>query len=120
MSQSNNDKRKAMRNIDENSKRTLATVEKVSSSLSNQLTDEKNANFSRLMLFYVTYGYGTNLAKKYSVVQADDMEEARELVHAAIGPAYSFIYSEDTFKGQVEEYCLEEVPLQPHRSLRGD
>jgi len=106
--------------VGKSSKPSIATIEKFSSHVSNQLSNEKNTNFSRLTLFYVTYGCGTNLNKKYSVVQADDMEEARDIVRSQIGPAYAFIYSEDTFAGQVKKYGLEEVPLQAQRSLRSD
>jgi hypothetical protein len=47
------------------------------------------------------------------MVQAEDYESAREAVFAEIGQAFSFMYDEQEFAGQVERYGLHEVDLQP-------
>lgn len=63
--------------------------------------------------FYVTYGFGTNLASCYSTVRAVDYPEARQEVFKATGGKFAFLYDEKDFAGQPEKYSLREVELQP-------
>jgi hypothetical protein len=63
--------------------------------------------------FYVTYGFGSNLAKRYSVVQGKDYRDARQLVDAVTKGKFAFMYSEEDFAGKAEKYNLTEVDLQP-------
>jgi len=53
-------------------------------------------------LFYVTYGVGTTMAGKYSIVQAKDYTAARGIVDQAIGPKFAFMYDQEGFAGQAE------------------
>lgn len=68
--------------------------------------------------FYVTYGNGTKQAQKFSVVERESYEEARDYVFRAIGPAFAFIYHEDEWnlgsQTQAEKWGLSEIPLQAH------
>lgn len=64
--------------------------------------------------FYVTYGHGSNLRDCYSVVEGEDYAECRRILHEAIGDNFAFMYSEEEFAGQVEDYNLRKVELQPH------
>jgi hypothetical protein len=69
------------------------------------------------MKLYVTYGFGSNLANCYSVVEANTEEACRQKVRNVCGGKYAFTYSEKNFEGQVEAYNLKEVELQPQRKL---
>lgn len=62
--------------------------------------------------FYVTYGNGTNLKNRFSVVVAENYGKAREVIHEVTSGRFAFCYSEEEFKGQIEKYGLIEVPLQ--------
>lgn len=62
--------------------------------------------------FFVTYGCGSNLGHKYSVVEAATYDEARAKIVAVAGRNWGFIYDAAQFEGQVVRHCLEEVPLQ--------
>jgi len=66
-----------------------------------------------LQTFYVTYGCGSKLAGKYSVVQGPDYLTARRTVNDVTRGEFGFIYDQDDFKGQIEKYGLKEVALQP-------
>lgn len=62
--------------------------------------------------FYVTYGCGSNLTGRYSIVEAEDYSEARFIIHDIIGAHFAFCYNEEGFDTQIEDYGLTEVPLQ--------
>ena len=62
--------------------------------------------------FYVTYGFGSNLANCYSVVPSVDYASARAEVDKVTGGAFAFIYDEDEFRGQAEKYGMTNVALQ--------
>lgn len=62
--------------------------------------------------FYVTYG--NNLIRHYSVVEADDEDEAREIAYEGTDSGkFAFMYTEEQFAGQAEKYHLTEIELQP-------
>ena len=63
--------------------------------------------------FFVTYGFGTNLAHCYSEIEAEDHAKAREIVDEVTKGKFAFFYSEENFEGQVERYALHKVDLQP-------
>ena len=65
-----------------------------------------------MQTFYVTYGFGTNLANKYSVIEACDYATARARIFKEIQGKFAFMYDESEFAGQVEEFNLDEVSLQ--------
>lgn len=65
------------------------------------------------MRLYITYGLGSNLANRYSVVEDEDYAQARARVNEVTGGKFAFTYSEKDFQGQPEKYGLREVPLQP-------
>lgn len=67
--------------------------------------------------FYVTYGCGTNLNRKFSRVEAVDSDEARTIVQGVCGTKYAFIYTEEQFLPQIERHGLSEVELQPQHHL---
>ena len=93
------------------------SVELSHSHVSNQLNKKINASDAALFPFYVTYGIGSNLAKRYSVVLAKCIEEARDAAFAACGSMFCNLYTEEEFKGQAEAYGLSLVALQPQRYL---
>ena len=64
-------------------------------------------------MFYVTYGYGSNLRNKYSKVAAPDYGSAHDLAHEVTSGKFAFMYDEDDFLPQIEKYGLHEVALQP-------
>jgi len=64
------------------------------------------------MNFYVTYGCGSKLRDCYSIVEAPDYVAARKLIHAEIGTDFAFVYDENDFAGQVEQYGLKLVTLE--------
>ena len=63
--------------------------------------------------YYVTYGNGTHQANNYSVVEAEDYGEARLTVDNVTKGLFAFMYDEEEFAGQAEQYGLTEIPLQP-------
>lgn len=63
--------------------------------------------------FYVTYGFNSNLGKKYSKVRASTATLARELVMDVTKGKFAFMYPEEEFLPQIEKYGLQEVALQP-------
>lgn len=63
---------------------------------------------------YVTYGIGSNLANRYSKVEADTLSDAQAEINRVTCGHYAFSYGPAEFEGQVESYGLTEVPLQPH------
>jgi hypothetical protein len=64
------------------------------------------------MKLFVTYGFGSNLANCYSVVEGDGILNCYQQVKDKCGMAYAFVYNEAEFEGQPEKYGLGEVPLQ--------
>lgn len=74
-------------------------------------------------LYYVTYGFGSNLEGCYSSFPAATAEEAREIVFKGTHGKHAFIYScRDWHNGwtgasQAEKYNLREVPLQPQKAI---
>ena len=63
--------------------------------------------------FFVTYGCGSNLNRKYSVVEADSYSEAQKEIKYVCGRYFAFCYdNEADFNRQIAEYHLTEVPLQ--------
>lgn len=69
--------------------------------------------------FYVTYGCGSNLNRKFSVVRAIDYATARSEVERVTGRNFAFMYDEADFAGQAEQWDMTEVPLQPQVMLEG-
>ena len=67
--------------------------------------------------FYVTYGCGTNLNRKFSRVEAKDIDEARVIVQGVCGIKYAFLYTEEQFLPQIERHGLTEAELQPQVHL---
>lgn len=63
--------------------------------------------------FFVTYACGSNLANNFSIIQAYDEDEASDIAHIVTKGKFAFLYTRQTFAGQVEKYNLTEVPLQP-------
>ena len=68
--------------------------------------------------FFVTYGTGTNLANCYSVIEADEYDQARQKAFEVTEGKFAFIYDEEQFFGQIEKWDLTEVELQPQRRNR--
>lgn len=67
----------------------------------------------------VTYGYGSNLRNKFSVVVADTSQQAYEKIGSVTEGRYAFSYVYDAdFEKQIADYGLTEVPLQPHHIHR--
>ena len=93
------------------------SVELSRSRVSNQLNEKINASDAVLFPFYVTYGSGSNLAKRYSMVLARSLEEARDAVFMVCGCKFCYLYTADEFSGQAEKYGLTLVALQPQRQL---
>ena len=68
--------------------------------------------------FYFTFGSnhmtskGESLGMSYVVVEAHNMQQARDMMFAARGPKWSFCYGADEFRGQPEEYNLTERSLE--------
>ena len=63
-------------------------------------------------LFYVTYGFGSNLAGCYSVVKAQDYASAKAGVMVHTKGRFAFLYDAAQFAGQVEEYGLRRILFQ--------
>ena len=66
--------------------------------------------------FFVTYGFGTNLAHCYSEIEAENHDKGREIAFEATKGKFAFFYNEKEFEGQVERYALHKVELQPQVS----
>jgi hypothetical protein len=62
--------------------------------------------------YFVTYGFGSNLGQCYSMVEAENYSEARNLIHEITDGAFAFCYDEKEFEGQVADYNLSLIPLQ--------
>lgn len=62
--------------------------------------------------FYITYGFGSNLANCFSVVEGENYGVARKEVDTVTSGKFAFMYDEKEFAGQQERYRLTEVPLQ--------
>lgn len=67
------------------------------------------------MKLYVTYGSGYKQRNCYSIVEAESMAECQRIVNDVTRGQYAFYYTEERFAGQVEEYGLTEIPLQPQQ-----
>ena len=87
------------------------------SRVSDQLNEKNNASDAVLFPFYVTYGKGSNLAERYSIVQAENIDKAWKEVVKVCDNKFCHIYTADEFKGQAEEYGLTLVALQPQVKL---
>jgi hypothetical protein len=68
-----------------------------------------------LFPFYVTYGAGSNLGNRYSIVLAESHEEAQKQVKSICGNKYCTIYNKKEFGNQAEWYNLTLVALQPQQ-----
>ncbi len=64
-------------------------------------------------VFYVTYGNQYVQANSYSVVKANDYDEARAWVEHICGSHFAFMYDEDRYEDAIARYGLTEIPLQP-------
>jgi hypothetical protein len=73
--------------------------------------------------FFITYSYGSDLRKNYSVVEADDYDDARRKVWKETGGHFAFMYDETQWHTpagethsqshtQADAYGLTEIPLQ--------
>jgi hypothetical protein len=62
---------------------------------------------------YVTYGFGSNLRNKFSVVTGANYDECRAYVMDVTGGKFAFDYVEEDFAHQIDKWGLTEVPLQP-------
>jgi hypothetical protein len=67
--------------------------------------------------FFVTYGFGSNLARKFSVIKTESWRKAHDIAMEVTGGKFAFVYSEAEFEGQQERHSLVEVPLQAQISL---
>jgi len=65
----------------------------------------------QIPLFYITYGIGTDMRGKYSVVQAASEDAAREVVQRFIGKSYAFIYPSEDFDRTIAKWNLVQAPL---------
>ena len=92
-----------------------STVELSRCDVSNQLNEKINASDAVLFPFYVTYGVGSNLSHRYSIVQAKTYEDARKQTTAVCGRNFFSVYTEEQFKGQVKACGLSLVALQPQQ-----
>ena len=63
--------------------------------------------------FYVTYGIASNLARCYSMVEAETYDEARDHIDNVTAGKFAFCYNEIGFGNQIEKYNLRLVDLQP-------
>ena len=73
-----------------------------------------------MIKLYVTYGFGSNLANCFSIVEAESGQAAFDKVREVCGQSYAFTYPHDVWHGengrsQEDRYGLTEVPLQPQR-----
>lgn len=64
--------------------------------------------------FYFTFGSGQKYENGYHVIEAEDIEIARNLMFNKFGSKWSMVYTEDRWmlkngKTQAEEYNLNEV-----------
>ena len=91
------------------------SVELSQSSVSNQLNEKNDASDAVLFPFYVTYGAGSNLGNRYSIVLAESHEEAQKQVKSICGNKYCAIYNKKEFGNQAEQYNLTLVALQPQQ-----
>ena len=62
--------------------------------------------------FYITYGSGTNLANKYSCVEANDYSPARLVIFQHTRGRFAFMSDEVDVLPQIERFSLTEVPPQ--------
>ena len=92
-----------------------STVELSRCDVSNQLNEKINASDAVLFPFYVTYGAGSNLGNRYSIVLAESHEDARKQTTAVCGLNFFTVYTEEQFKGQVKACGLSLVALQPQQ-----
>lgn len=69
-------------------------------------------NKSSLNEYIVTYSYGSNLWKNFSVVRAKDASSAREIIFEKTKGMYAFLYDSREEAG-VDRRKLTRVPLQP-------
>ena len=92
-----------------------ASVELSQSNVSNQLNEKINASDAVLFPFYVTYGVGSNLGNRYSIVLAESHEEAQKQVKSICGNKYCTTYNKKEFGNQAEQYNLTLVALQPQQ-----
>lgn len=69
------------------------------------------------MKVYVTYGFGSNLANCYSMVEGEDVSACYAEIDRVTDGKYAFVYDEENFKDQPEKYGLTEVPLQQQVKL---
>lgn len=75
------------------SSKPSSTVELSQRDVSNQLNEKINASDAVLFPFYVTYGVGSNLGNRYSIVLAESHEEAQKQVKSICGNKYCAIYN---------------------------
>ena len=92
-----------------------STVELSQRDVSNQLNEKNDASDAVLFPFYVTYGAGSNLGNRYSIVLAESHEEAQKQVKSICGNKYCAIYNKKEFGNQAEQYNLTLVALQPQQ-----
>lgn len=97
------------------SSKLSSTVELSQRDVSNQLNEKNNASDAVLFPFYVTYGVGSNLGNRYSIVLAESHEEAQKQVKSICGNKYCAIYNKKEFGNQAEQYNLTLVALQPQQ-----
>lgn len=97
------------------SSKPSSTVELSRCDISNQLNEKINASDAVLFPFYVTYGVGSNLGNRYSIVLADSHEEAQKQVKSICGNKYCAIYNKKEFGNLAEQYNLTLVALQPQQ-----
>lgn len=67
--------------------------------------------------FYFTFGFGHfcrehgTLRNNYVRIEAPDMEAARKIMFAKRDNKWAMSYTEEEFLPQIEEYSLQEIPL---------
>ena len=71
------------------------------------------------MKLYITYGLGSKLRNCYSVIEGLDYQTCRRMAEAGTNREFAFDYTEAEFAGQVEQYGMKEVPLQPQGPCAG-
>ena len=97
------------------SSKPSSSVELSQCDVSDQLNEKNDASDTRLFPFYVTYGFGSNLGNRYSIVLAESHEEAQKQVKSICGNKYCAIYNKKEFGNQAEQYNLTLVALQPQQ-----
>lgn len=71
--------------------------------------------------FFFTFGMnhvnkdGISLGNNYVVIEAPNEGVAREMMHNARGPKWSFSYDEDRFGNQAEQWNLKPLSLSDVR-----